>query len=102
MAALLHAHKPEHRFFDSLPDSENTVVLQKCRFVVANCFGDVLAFLCCKHNAIEGVVEDVILSNYQQSPSQRYQTMKTHLVERTRILRSDVQFFSQRAERAAV
>jgi hypothetical protein len=61
VAALLHAHEPEHRCFNRLADSQNAVVLQQSRLVVSNGFGDVLAFFRREHDAVEAVINDVIL-----------------------------------------
>lgn len=65
VAALLQADKPEHRLFDGPPDREQSVILQESRFVVAERFGNVLAFLLSQDDAVEGRVEDVVLSNRQ-------------------------------------
>lgn len=63
MTALLQAHEPEHCLLDSLSASQETVVLQECGFVGSEGARDVVAFLGSEDDAVERLVEDVILSS---------------------------------------
>lgn len=57
MAALLQTHEPEHGALDTLAAGEQTVVLQKSGFLVAERFGNGEAFFFSQHDAAEGGVE---------------------------------------------
>merc|ERR1712032_622940 len=61
MATLFQGNKPKHRLFNRTANGEEAVILEKCGFVVAERFGDVLAFFLCEHDAIEGGVKNVVV-----------------------------------------
>jgi hypothetical protein len=61
MTALFKTHKPEHRFFNGLTNSEETMVLQQRSFVRTEVLRDVSAFLFGENNAVEVRIQDVVL-----------------------------------------
>jgi hypothetical protein len=61
MAALLQAREPKHRRIDCLPDRQKAMVLQEDRLLRPQRFRDVLAFLLGEHDALERVVDGVVI-----------------------------------------
>jgi hypothetical protein len=80
MTALLQTHKPKHRLLNRLATSQQAMVLQQRRFLIAERFSNILALYFSKHDAVERFVEHVVV------------------VERTAILRDCVQLSAQAAE----
>jgi hypothetical protein len=61
VAALLGADEPEDGLLDGAAGGEQTMVLQQRELLVAQLLCDVLAFLLGEDDAIELVVDDVVL-----------------------------------------
>ena len=84
LATLLHRQEPKHRLLHAATHSQQTMVLQQRRLLATKTSRNVLPLLLRQHNAIETLIQHVIV------------------VERARILRQRVQLAAQAAERAAV
>lgn len=74
LAALLHRQEPEHRLFHALPHSQQPMILQQRGFLPSKTSSDVFALFLREHDAVETLVEDVVV------------------VESARILRQRIQF----------
>ena len=64
MAALLQTDEPENCGLDRVADSEKTVILEESRFAVSEGFGNLLTINLGKYNAVELVVQDMILCQF--------------------------------------
>lgn len=84
VAALFHAQEPEDGGLDGVADGEKAVVLEQDRLVVRQRGRDVLALFLGEHDAVEGLVDDVVV------------------VEGAAVLADDVEFAAEGAEGAAV
>jgi hypothetical protein len=75
------------------------MVLQQCRFLIPKRLSNILAFFLGKNDAVELLVDDVVLY-----PSANIHNVcrQAYIVERARILGNDIQRSAQRAERSAM
>lgn len=63
MAALLQANKPEYGLLDRTTYRQQAMVLQKGRLLVSQGCCDILSFLLRKNDAIELLVDDMVLED---------------------------------------
>ena len=61
MTAFLHADEPEYGRLDCVPNSQETVVLEECGFLISEAGRNIIALLLREHNAIEAFVHNMIL-----------------------------------------
>lgn len=61
LAAAVHGDEPEDGLLDGATDGQQTVVLQERGFLVAEGSSDFLALLLGDNDAVERVIEDVVL-----------------------------------------
>lgn len=61
MAAFLETYEPENCFFDGVANGEQAMILEQSGFLATKAFGNVFTFFGGEHDALERVVEDVIL-----------------------------------------
>ena len=61
VAALLQRDEPEDSFLDGLPDCQQAVILQESGLLVAETCSDVFALFFGKHDAVEAVIDDVVV-----------------------------------------
>jgi hypothetical protein len=61
MATLLETHKPKHSFLNRLAHRQQSMILQQRRFLVTQCLCNIFAFLFDEHDALETVVEHVVV-----------------------------------------
>jgi hypothetical protein len=61
IAALFQRNKPEDSLLNRPTNSQKTMVLQQCRFLIPKRLSNILAFFLGKNDAVELLVDDVVL-----------------------------------------
>lgn len=68
MATLLRAHEPKDCFLHSGTNGEQAVVLEKSELLVTKLVGNVFAFFLGEYDAVELIIQDVVLVNPSAKP----------------------------------